>query len=64
MSEPKRMRSLATVQIPQPCRAPDPASNARAETIHISKHRRSFSWPDGKGRATDITVYHLWHDCG
>ena len=64
MSEPKRMKSLATVQLPRRCRAPAPAAGAQAETIHISKHRRSFSWPDGKGPATDITIYHLWHDCG
>ena len=35
-----------------------------SEPIHISKHRRAFFWPDKKGKATDITIYHLWHDCG
>ena len=64
MREPKRMVSLAVVQLPQPCLHPEAADGIRAETIHISQHRRSFQWPDKKGRATDITIYHLWHDCG
>ncbi|MCH8047673.1 MAG: hypothetical protein IID44_28600 [Planctomycetes bacterium] len=64
MSEPKRMTSLATVQPPQPCDAPDATAGVQAEIIHISKHRRDFSWLHGKGQATDITIYHLWHDCG
>ena len=64
MSNPVRMTSLAIVQFPEPCLAPDAASNPRAEAVHISRHRRNFSWLDNKGQATDITIYHLWHDCG
>jgi hypothetical protein len=64
MSEPQRMTSLATTQLPQPCRARDTAAGAQAERIHISKHRRGFPWPDAKGEATQITIYHLWHECG
>jgi hypothetical protein len=63
MREPKRMDSLATVQLPQRCAAHIAAGGDKAEMIHISTHRRSFSWPGGKGNATDITIYHLWHDC-
>ena len=63
MSEPNRMMALATVQLPQPCAAPNASSGYQAESIHISKHRRDFEWLDGKGPATDITIYHLWHDC-
>ena len=55
------MTSLAIVELPQACRTP---GDAHAEPIHVSKHRREFSWPDKKGKATDITIYHLWHDCG
>ena len=61
MSERSRMTSLATVQLPRSCHTP---GADRAQPIHISKHRRGFSWLDNKGRATDITIYHLWHDCG
>ncbi len=64
MSEPKRMASLASIQLPQPCVSSVPPSNAAAEPIHTSRHRRSFPWPHGKGAATEITIYHLWHDCG
>jgi hypothetical protein len=56
-----RMTSLATVKLPQACRTP---RDAHAEPIHVSKHRRGFPWRDNKGNATDITIYHLWHDCG
>jgi len=64
MKQQNRMTSLATVELPQPYGAVDAAAHARAEPIHISTHRRGFSWPDKKGKATDITIYHLWHDCG
>ena len=64
MSKPQRMTALATVQLPQPFDASGVAADAQTETIHISKHRRSFPWPDEKGPATDITIYHLWHNCG
>jgi hypothetical protein len=63
MSKPARVASLATVQLPEPCSAPAAVACAGAEAIHTSRHRRSFPWPDGKGVATDITVYHLWHQC-
>lgn len=63
MSKPPRMTSLGTEQLPQPCGEPGAAASPQAEAVHISKHRRSFSWPDGKGIATKITIYHLWHNC-
>ena len=64
MNERNRMISLATTELPKACQAPDATRDAHAERVHISKHRRSFCWPDRKGKATDITIYHLWHDCG
>jgi hypothetical protein len=60
MKESKRMKSLRTVEIPKTQRA---CKDKHAEPIHISKHRRGFSWLHNKGKATDITIYHLWHDC-
>ena len=63
MSEPERMASLAIVQLPQPYQSSVTTTDTHAEPIHISQHRRSFSWPDEKGPATDISIYHLWHDC-
>ena len=61
MKESKRMKSLRTVDLPKAQRG---CKDDHAEPIHISKHRRCFSWPDKKGKATVITAYHLWHDCG
>lgn len=58
-----RKTSLATIQIPEACPAMGAAACAEAEAVHISEHRRDFSWPHGKGPATDISVYHLWHRC-
>ena len=64
VSDPARMTSLAISQLPKPSLVPDAVANSRAEAIHVSQHGRGFSWPDNKGQATDITIYHLWHDCG
>jgi hypothetical protein len=64
MNEKNRIVSLATIQFPEPCLNVSASTDDQADTVHISKHRRSFSWPDAKGQATDITIYHLWHDCG
>ena len=63
MGETARMTSLATIGVPQVCAALGAAACEAAEAIHISHHRRGFPWPDDKGPATDITVYHLWHLC-
>ena len=62
MIEEKRLSSLATVQPPEVLAA-HRGENATAERIHVSVHRRDFAWPDEKGPATNITLYHLWHDC-
>jgi len=33
------------------------------QDLHRSVHTRPFPWPEGKGPATAITVYHAWYDC-
>lgn len=58
-----RKISLGIIQIPEACLATAAAACAEAEAVYISRHRRDFPWPDGKGPATDISVYHLWHWC-
>lgn len=63
MTEAVRMKSLATIQLPKGCLATAAAASSEAEAVHVSQHRRDFPWPAGKGPATDITVYHLWHQC-
>ena len=64
MREPSRLVSLATEQLPELCPALTATACVGAEAVHISRHRRVFPWPHAKGLATDITVYHLWHQCG
>ena len=64
MSEKPRLILLATAQLPELCSIPAAAACQLAEAVHTSRHRRSFPWRDGKGFATDITIYHLWHQCG
>jgi hypothetical protein len=61
MGQAHRKASLATISLPEDCRPIAAPACPEAEAIHISHHRRNFQWPDNKGQATDITVYHLWH---
>lgn len=63
MAKADSMTSLGTVQLPEVCHATAAAACSEAEAVHISQHRRNFPWPHGKGPATDIAVYHLWHRC-
>ncbi len=63
MASSARKLSLGTVQPIRKCHELATAACSEAEAVHVSQHRRGFSWPDGKGPATDITVYHLWHRC-
>ena len=61
MDQADRMTSLATIDLPQASPVAGASACPEAEAVHISHHRRSFKWPNNKGSATDITVYHLWH---
>jgi hypothetical protein len=63
MSESNRIKSLAIVDPPLEAVAHAVSPKDRAEAIHASHHRRSFPWPDKKGPACEITIYHLWHEC-
>jgi hypothetical protein len=61
MAQADRMTSLATIDLPQACPVAAASACADAEAVYISHHKRNFQWPDRKGSATVITVYHLWH---
>ena len=63
MSKSARMKSFGTVQLPTSCPASGATACSEAEAVHLSRHSRGFTWPDAKGPATEITVYHLWHRC-
>jgi hypothetical protein len=60
MQEPRRLEALRTAELP---RLVPSAEETGAEALHVSRHRRGFLWPDDKGMATDILVYHSWHRC-
>lgn len=61
--EPRRRERLKVVEMPRPVDRRDAKSRGGAEALHVSRHRRDFTWMDGKGRATEILVYHCWRDC-
>jgi hypothetical protein len=63
MQESPRLRTLETVTLPTASTSHAAGICATAEAVHVSQHRRGFPWPHGKGAATDITIYHLWHWC-
>jgi hypothetical protein len=63
IGEPERMKRLQTEQIPTPLTVAGARSEEFAETLHLSRHRRGFPWPDGKGQATSIDVFHVWCLC-
>ena len=63
MSGAARMTSLQTEQLPTPSTATGATATPFAEAVHTSRHRREFPWPDGKGTATPIDVFHVWCLC-
>jgi hypothetical protein len=63
MKESNRMIALATEQLPEDLFPGQKEDFVKAGRIYVSLHRRKFQWPDGKGPATNITIYHLWFDC-
>lgn len=64
MSEPQRIKCLQTEQLPVPIKVAGSGSAKFAEAVQLSRHRRGFPWPDGKGPATSIDVFHIWCFCG
>jgi len=63
MQEPERLDRLRTAELPHPVEHPGAGAQSSAEALHVSRHRRGFLWVDDKGPATDILIYHSWHNC-
>ncbi len=59
----ERHAALKTTSLPQTLSHPTATAVAQAEALHVSRHQRGFPWIYGKGPATDILIYHTWHDC-
>ncbi len=64
MQKPRRFEALKIAELPRPISSADETGGSGAEALHVSRHRREFPWPDGKGLATEIAIYHSWHRCG
>ncbi|HYN20196.1 MAG TPA: hypothetical protein VE078_04490 [Thermoanaerobaculia bacterium] len=60
----ERLGRLKTVELPRPVEHPGAVARDDAEALHVSRHRRGFPWVAGKGPASDILIYHSWHNCG
>lgn len=56
-----RREALKIVADPTPIDG-SPVST-RAETLYASTHARGFPWPDGRGCACDIRIFHSWYSC-
>lgn len=64
MKEAPRMAALKTIHLPIPLKVAGAAATPLAEAVHVSHHRREFSWLHRKGQATPVEVFHIWCDCG
>jgi len=56
-----RREQLGVVEVPTPVR--DSRQAKRTDGLYVSVHARTFSWPDGRGRACNIRIFHSWHSC-
>jgi hypothetical protein len=64
LRETARFDRLRTVELPRLVERAGFGMENGVEALYVSRHRRAFSWVAGKGPATDILIYHSWHDCG
>lgn len=60
---PERRDRLQVIESPRTVDRAGAEERSDAEALHVSRHRRAFPWPDDKGPASDILVYHSWHSC-
>lgn len=57
----QRADALGTLE--EPCPVSGRRAVKEADCMHVSIHARVFSWPDGRGTACNIRVFHSWHFC-
>ena len=63
MAKDRSREKLKTDALPEPISERDRSDQTPGEALHFSLHRRGFSWRDGKGAASPITICHPWHAC-
>ncbi|WP_050382226.1 hypothetical protein [Bradyrhizobium pachyrhizi] len=39
------------------------AGSSVAEPLHFTTHERNFEWPQDRGSASAIRIFHSWHKC-
>jgi hypothetical protein len=49
--------------VADPSRIDGSRASKSAEILYASTHARSFPWPDGRGGACDIRIFHSWYSC-
>jgi hypothetical protein len=57
----QRHKDLGIVEEPKP--VGKACVLEEADFMHVSVHSRTFTWPDGRGRACNIRIFHSWHFC-
>lgn len=63
MQESKRQQQLKVTDFPHTVNHPAAITRNFCETLYVSRHARGFPWVADKGPATDIFIYHSWHNC-
>jgi hypothetical protein len=63
MKAGNRMAALCTERLPEEVPGEYTKESIMAGPVYVSIHRRNFEWLHGKGRATELTLYHLWIEC-
>jgi hypothetical protein len=63
MSEAPRLATLQTQQLPTRITREGAGSTPAAEAVFLSRHERTFQWPDNNGQATPIDIFHVWCLC-
>ena len=63
MSEAPRTSTLQTQKLPTRIKIKGAGSTPTAEAVFMSRHERTFQWPDSKGQATPIDIFHVWCLC-
>jgi hypothetical protein len=57
----KRQKDLAVIDGLKP--VGKLCASGTNDCLHVSVHSRGFSWPDNRGHACNIKIFHSWHPC-
>ena len=57
----KRQEDLAMIECAKP--VGKVCTSGKKDYLHVSVHARRCSWPDNRGQACNIKIFHSWHPC-